>query len=104
MSIRPVALPRPQTTTGATSGQGRGPNAPVSAEFAVDDDLVQRSLQGRELLIGQTLDEMLRDPPQVDRRDRLEALHTSLRQLHGDATPIALDPRALDQPLVLQLV
>ena len=60
----------------------------VSAEGAIDDDLVQSALEEGELLIIELGDEQLRDPADVDGRRFGEAGDAGLRERHHHTTGV----------------
>ena len=75
----------------------------VSAEGAVDNDLVQSALEEGELLIIELGDEQLRDPAGVDGRRLTEAGDARLGERHHDTTGIgtrsvSANEAFIDQP------
>src|SRR5438552_5823140 len=62
--------------------------ARLSAERAVDADLIQSTLESGELLVVELGNEQLRDPAHMNRSRVGEAGHAGVGQRDHDATPV----------------
>ena len=74
----------------------------LSAERAVDADLVECALERGELLIVELGDEQLGDAAHVDRSGRGEAGHAGVGQRDHDATPVGVGGASRNEALAHQ--
>jgi len=81
-------------------GKSAGGSAPVSAEGAVEGHRIQSTLENRQLLIIEALEEQLRHAMEMDGHGLAEACEAGVSESDHDATGIGIGAGPLDEAFV----